>query len=103
MKKNRLYTFAAAILLASGLVSCGDSFLTEEPASSVPIKGYYTDNAKMIEAMAAAYDPMQWFDYYNGWFPGMLQAMIFTRVVATRPTRVIFTKSPGMAVALPMT
>ena len=69
MKKNKLYTFAAAILLASGLVSCGDSFLTEEPASSVPIKGYYTDNAKMIEAMAAAYDPMQWFDYYNGWFP----------------------------------
>ena len=69
MKKNRLYTFAAAILLASGLVSCGDSFLTEEPASSVPITGYYTDNAKMIEAMAAAYDPMQWFDYYNGWFP----------------------------------
>ena len=46
MKKNRLYTFAAAILLASGLVSCGDSFLTEEPASSVPITGYYTDNAK---------------------------------------------------------
>lgn len=69
MKKNKLYTFAAAILLASGLVSCGDSFLTEEPASSVPITGYYTDNAKMIEAMAAAYDPMQWFDYYNGWFP----------------------------------
>ncbi len=96
MKKNKLYTFAAAILLASGLVSCGDSFLTEEPASSVPITGYYTDNAKMIEAMAAAYDPMQWFD-------GMLQAMIFTRVAAIHPTRVIFTKSPGMAVALPMT
>ncbi len=69
MNKNKLYVYTAAALLATSLTSCGDSFLTEEPASSLPINGYYTDNAKMLEAMAAAYDPMQWFDYYNGWFP----------------------------------
>ncbi len=69
MNKLKLYTIAAAAFFTVGMTSCGEDFLTEEPASSLPIDGYYTDDDRMIESLAAAYDPMQWFDYFNGWFP----------------------------------
>lgn len=68
MKKMKLYIFAA-IAMAMGATSCSESFLTEDPASKLPIDGYYTTNARIMEAAVAAYDPMQWFDYYKGWAP----------------------------------
>lgn len=68
MKKFKLYSLFAATI-AAGLVSCGDDFLTEEPASSLPIEGYYTTNARIMESAVAAYDPMQWYDYFGGWAP----------------------------------
>ena len=68
MKKFKLYSLVATTL-AFGFASCGDDFLTEEPASSVPIEGYYTTNARIMESAVAAYDPMQWYDYFSGWCP----------------------------------
>ena len=55
--------------LLSLMTSCGEDFLTEEPASQLPLDGYYTTEARVQEAMVAAYDPMHWFDYFNGWAP----------------------------------
>lgn len=63
-----LNTLAAFATLAS-LTACGDDFLTEEPASSVVIDGYYESNSRILESAIAAYDPMQWFDYFDGWAP----------------------------------
>ena len=58
MKKYKLYSLAAAATLTLGLSSCGEGFLTEEPASSVSIDGYYTTDARIMESAVAAYDPM---------------------------------------------
>ena len=44
MKNIKFYTLATAALCL-GLTSCGDDFLTQEPASSVPVDGYYNTEA----------------------------------------------------------
>ena len=69
MKKYKLYSLAAAAALTMGLTSCGEDFLTEEPASSLPIDGYYTTEARIQESMVAAYDPLHWYDYFSGYAP----------------------------------
>ena len=66
MKKFTLYSFAALALML-GTASCGDDFLSVEPSSSLPIDGYYTTESRMMESAVAAYDPMQWYDYFGGW------------------------------------
>ena len=68
MKKYTLYSFAALALML-GTASCGDDFLSVEPSSSLPIDGYYTTESRMMESAVAAYDPMQWYDYFGGWAP----------------------------------
>ena len=68
MKNIKFYTLATAALCL-GLTSCGDDFLTQEPASSVPVDGYYNTEAHIMESAVAAYDPMQWYDYFGGWAP----------------------------------
>ena len=68
MKKFTLYSFAALALML-GTASCGDDFLSVEPSSSLPIDGYYTTESRMMESAVAAYDPMQWYDYFGGWAP----------------------------------
>ena len=68
MKKFKIFSLAA-MALTLGLTSCGEDFLTEEPSSQLPLEGYYTTEARVQEAMVAAYDPMHWFDYFNGWAP----------------------------------
>lgn len=68
MKKFKLYSLATAALLL-GMTSCSEDFLTEEPASSVPIESYYNSYEHIMESAVAAYDPMQWFDYFGGWAP----------------------------------
>lgn len=52
-----------------GATSCGDSFLSVEPSSSLPIDGYYNTESRLLEAVVAAYDPLRWYDYYKGWAP----------------------------------
>lgn len=67
MKKIFL-TFCAALSMF-GMTSCGDDFLSVEPSSSMGIDGYYTTESRIMEAVVAAYDPLQWFDYFSGWAP----------------------------------
>lgn len=68
MKKFQIYTLAALGLMM-GTTSCGDSFLSEEPSSQLPLDGYYNSEARCLESAIAAYHPMQWFDYFGGWAP----------------------------------
>lgn len=56
------------------LASCGDDFLSVQPASSLPIDTYYDTKAHIDEAVTAAYNPMQWYDYFSGWCPLFLVA-----------------------------
>lgn len=69
MKNIKKYSWAVAAVLTMGITSCGDDFLTEEPASQLPLDGYYNSESRCLEAATAAYHPMQWFDYFNGWAP----------------------------------
>lgn len=70
MKKFKIYSLAvASMVLGSVSTSCTDDFLSQEPASSVSIDGYYDSYAHLMESAVAAYDPMQWYDYFDGWAP----------------------------------
>ncbi|WP_455636435.1 RagB/SusD family nutrient uptake outer membrane protein [Parabacteroides sp.] len=68
MKKFKLYSLSALALML-GATSCSEDFLSVEPSSSLPIDGYYTTEARIMESAIAAYDPMQWYDYFGGWAP----------------------------------
>ncbi|MDH6308954.1 hypothetical protein M2451_001588 [Dysgonomonas sp. PFB1-18] len=52
-----------------GVTSCGDDFLSVEPSSKLPVDGYYNSDSRIMESVTAAYQPMQWYDYYRGWAP----------------------------------
>ncbi len=61
MKKINLILCALAALILS---SCGEDFVTAEHNSSEPQTEYYRDEARMLEGLTAAYDPLQWYDYF---------------------------------------
>ncbi|MDO4181262.1 MAG: RagB/SusD family nutrient uptake outer membrane protein, partial [Bacteroidales bacterium] len=69
MKKFKLYSLAVAASLTMGLTSCGEDFLTEQPASQLPFDSYYNSYDRIMESVTAAYHPLQWFDYFAGWAP----------------------------------
>lgn len=69
MKTKNILLYGAMATMALSMTSCGDDFLSVEPASSVPIDGYYVTKGHIDEAVTAAYDPLSWFDYFNGWAP----------------------------------
>jgi len=69
MKTKNILRYGLMATVALSLTACGDDFLTVEPSSSLPIDGYYNTVAHINEAVTAAYDPMHWYDYYNGWAP----------------------------------
>lgn len=63
---KRVYYLGIAFISMFGTSSCSDSFLSVEPASSIGIDGYYNTENHILEAISAAYGPLQWFDYYDG-------------------------------------
>ena len=69
MKAKNILLYSALASMTLSLASCGDDFLSVEPASSLPIDGYYNTKAHLDEAVTAAYNPMQWYDYFSGWCP----------------------------------
>lgn len=69
MKTKNILLYGAMATMALSMTSCGDDFLSVEPASSVPIDGYYVTKGHIDEAVTAAYDPLSWYDYFNGWAP----------------------------------
>lgn len=63
MKKLTIIGFITFVFL--GLSSCSDSFLTVDPASSVPAdETYYNTKEHLTQALVAAYDPLKWYDYF---------------------------------------
>lgn len=61
MKKYSIIAAVAAFALAS--VSCTDKFLTVDHNSAMPLEEYFTTEAHLQEALVAAYDPLEWFDW----------------------------------------
>ncbi len=66
---KKLITTCCTAMLLFGVTSCGDDFLSVAPSSSLPIDEYYNSESRIFEAVVAAYDPLQWFDYFDGWAP----------------------------------
>lgn len=69
MKAKNILLYSAMASMALSLSSCGDDFLSVEPASSLPIDGYYNTKSHLDEAVTAAYAPLAWYDYFDGWCP----------------------------------
>lgn len=66
MKKQNI--ILSIILLAFTLTSCGDDFLEIVPVSADTEADYYKTEAEIFAALVAAYDPLQWSDFYGGFF-----------------------------------
>jgi starch-binding outer membrane protein, SusD/RagB family len=63
MKK---YIIIACLSLTFGLFSCSDKFLELDSPTKLTIDDYYTTEARIYEALVAAYCPMEWFDWGQG-------------------------------------
>ena len=61
MKKTFILSVLAIALLAT---SCGKDFVTVEHNSSEPLSEYFISEDRMFEGLVAAYDPLQWYDYF---------------------------------------
>ena len=60
--KKLLYTIAA-LLLTMTVNSCGEDWLAVKSHDKNFIDDYYNTPDRIMEALVAAYDPLQWFDY----------------------------------------
>ncbi len=61
MKKTIIALSSIAVMLFS---SCGKDFVTVRHNSSEPLDEYFINEDRMYEGLMAAYDPLQWFDYF---------------------------------------
>ena len=61
MKKIYAALCAIITILAT---SCSVDFVTPVHNSSEPMEEYFNTEARMFESLVAAYDPLQWFDYF---------------------------------------
>ncbi|MDU1906045.1 MAG: RagB/SusD family nutrient uptake outer membrane protein [Dysgonomonas sp.] len=66
---KKLIIICGAALAMLGATSCGDDFLSVDPSSKLPVDGYYNSESRIMESVVAAYQPLQWYDYYKGWAP----------------------------------
>jgi len=67
MKLNKVFLYGSLALFGMSLTSCGTDWLEIEPNTQQTIEVYYTTDARIQEAVVAAYDPICWFDYGNGY------------------------------------
>ena len=63
MKQNLILAAAALVALTT---ACTEKFLTVEHNSARPLETYFTTPEHLEEAVVAAYDPLQWFDWCEG-------------------------------------
>ena len=61
MKKTFILSAFTVLLLAT---SCGKDFVTVRHNSSEPLDEYFINESRMYEGLIAAYDPLQWYDYF---------------------------------------
>ena len=59
MKRLAIYLLATVVL-----ASCGKDFVTVKHNSSEPLDEYFINEDRAFEALVAAYDPLNWFDYF---------------------------------------
>ena len=60
---KKIYYVIAAALLSMTLSSCGEDWLNVQSHDKIYIDEYYNSEARIKEALVAAYDPLQWFDW----------------------------------------
>ncbi len=65
---KKIYYIVAALLLSVSLNSCGEKWLNIQSHDKIFIDEYYTNEARIKEALVAAYDPLQWFDWGLGMY-----------------------------------
>lgn len=70
MKKNIIHIGCLLALLLTA--SCSENFLNVESPDKVGIDEYYTTQSRIYEALVAAYDPLEWFDYSFGQYNPIL-------------------------------
>lgn len=58
--KKILFALCALAVLAA----CSKDFVTAVHNSSEPQSEYYKNEARMFQGLVAAYDPLQWYDYF---------------------------------------
>ena len=61
MKKILLALSALSIM---ALYSCTEEFVSPQHNSSEPLDEYFNTEARMYQSLVAAYDPLEWFDYF---------------------------------------
>lgn len=60
---KKIYYIFAALLLSMTLSSCGEEWLNVQSHDKIYIDEYYNSESRIKEALVAAYDPLQWFDW----------------------------------------
>ena len=60
---KKIYYIVAAALFSMTLSSCGEDWLNVQSHDKIYIDEYYNSEARIKEALVAAYDPLQWFDW----------------------------------------
>ena len=60
---KKIYAALCAIITIL-TTSCSIDFVTPVHNSSEPMEEYFNTEARMFESLVAAYDPLQWFDYF---------------------------------------
>lgn len=61
MKKILILFSTLAVLLFG---SCGKDFITVQHNGSEPLDEYFINEDRMYQGLIAAYDPLEWFDYF---------------------------------------
>lgn len=61
MKKAIIALGALAAVLLS---ACSEDFITVKHNGSEPLDEYFIDESRIYQALTAAYDPLEWFDYF---------------------------------------
>lgn len=67
MKLNKILLAGSLAVMGGALSSCDTDWLEILPKTDDTIEVYYVDDAKIQEALTAAYDPMHWLDYANNY------------------------------------
>lgn len=62
MKQIKL--FAISVLAVLGLNACTEDFITVSSTDQILKDNYFTDESRVMTSVVAAYDPLQWFDYF---------------------------------------
>ena len=61
MKHRIILAIASAALLLS---SCGEQWLDVASKTQILESNYYNSEDRLFTAVVAAYDPLEWFDYF---------------------------------------